>query len=121
MPNPAGYRFLPITLAEYQPAPSAIVIAETLDPDQIDGAFGSLAELRRTHTTHGVVLKTGARATDLGLVPGDRVVYEAWQGGRWGFRDPESPDNECRCLIMDVSFIVLKIRRNEEPVHVNCG
>lgn len=114
MPNYAGYLFLPIAITAFQPGPSYVVVEEELDVAAIAGAFGTVAQLRRKHTTTGRLLAVGADGRALGMRPGDRIVYEAWQGGRWSFRDETREDGEVRCLIMDVSYIELRLIPEEK-------
>ena len=58
------------------------------------------------HAVHGTVLAIGDRVDDVS--PGDEIIYEEYQGGRWVF-DGENEPAQDRFLIMDVAHVLLRV------------
>lgn len=110
MPAAFGrYPLLPMKIQNFTPGPYFVVVQEQLRPDNLRSGASSLILINQPVTTHGIVLKVGAKAeAEHDLHPGDHVVYKAWHGGRWAFENPEVVGGQTHCLIMDVAYIGIK-------------
>ena len=74
-----------------------------------DGPAGLVIPDRK-NAVFGTVLDAGPAATAAGVAPGDRIIYEEWQGGRWSFRDRCAEGGELRCLIMGIESVLCIVR-----------
>jgi len=63
-----------------------------------------LVEVAKKATTIGSVLAVGTEVSELS--PGDDIVYEAWEGGRWMLGD-------IPCLLMQLEHVLARIEYAE--------
>ena len=64
-----------------------------------------LVELEKKATTVGRVLGVGVKVAE-NLRPGDIILYEQWQGGRWDIGDQ-------KLLIMDIENVLMIVERED--------
>ncbi len=66
---------------------------------------GLVTSVNKQATTIGRVLGVGVKVAE-NLRPGDIVLYEQWQGGRWDIGDQ-------KLLIMDIENVLIVVERED--------
>lgn len=95
----AGYLWTGEPFAALELCPGWIAIGEERERES-----DALAVPRAQAVTTGVVLAAHPGAV---ARPGERIIYERWQGGRWSFIGDDG--GEVRCLIMPESVLLARL------------
>lgn len=98
----SGYADTGVELDDLELFGSWVIVEEEWErPD----APAGIILVKPINTTTGVVAAVG-RDADEDINVGDRILFQAWEGGRWSFR---RDGQELRTLIMDEQFIVARL------------
>jgi len=98
----SGYTSVGVSLDEMGLRGHWVIIKEVWDRP----APAGIILPRAGNTVIGEVLKVGEHV-DEAIKVGDKVLFEAWQGGRWSFADAEG--QETACLLIDETFIKARL------------
>lgn len=96
MPRPSDYWRVPVAIDRLRMYGTWVAVKEELEEQERNG----LVLPSKSVTTIGRVVAVGSSTSErYGVKPGDRVIYEQWQGGRWCIGDE-------KVLIMDAEHIL---------------
>lgn len=79
-----GYRHTRLQLKDFKPTSHWLVISENLGRNHQVGET-TIYVPDAKNATMGLVEAVGPEAEEVGIKVGDKVMYEAWRGGRWAF------------------------------------
>jgi co-chaperonin GroES (HSP10) len=96
------YTRIPIEFGTIELRNQWVAVEEELDERE---SKAGLVLLSKKQNTIGRVVAVGCSAKE-DVRPGDEVIYQSWEGGRWQFGDQ-------KCLIMEEDKILAVIREEE--------
>jgi co-chaperonin GroES (HSP10) len=97
------YTRIPIDFATIALRNGWVAVEEELDERE---SKAGLVLPSKKQNTIGRVLLVGCSVKE-DVRPGDEVIYQAWEGGRWQFGEGQ------KCLLMDEDKILAVIREEE--------
>lgn len=78
-------------ISEVKPISGWIMLSEKFDQDKVASRSGielAIVSPNTRNTVYGTVISLNSEdEKEMEIFPGDVVIYEAWQGGRWRLED----------------------------------
>lgn len=99
----AGYTNVDVRLEDCKFQGHWIALEEDLETP---GMPAGLIAVPKKSTTVGTILMVGAKIEE-DIKPGDRVLFAAWQGGKWSFLRRDG--SKVNVLVMDETFVQARL------------
>jgi len=99
----AGYTAVDVRLEDCKLQGHWIMLEEELETP---GVPEGLIVVPKKNTTVGTILLVGAKVEE-DILPGDRVLFAEWQGGKWSFLRKDG--SKVNVLLMDEAHIQARI------------
>jgi len=95
----AGYTNVDVRLEDVKLQGHWVMLEEDLETP---GLPAGLISVQRKNTTVATVLLVGAKVEE-DIRPGDRVLFQEWQGGKWSFLRKDG--TKVNVLLVDESYV----------------